>query len=106
MIYSDESFPSLPNSWEKILVDLACENISVREKVQVKQYKSTGQLAIIDQGANFVGGYTDDNSKLVTDKLPVIVFGDHTRIIKFIDFLFSAGADGIKVLKPKEFWYC
>lgn len=34
--------------------------------------------------------------------LPVIVFGDHTRAVKYITFPFGAGADGIKILKPNE----
>ena len=43
--------------------------------------------------------------------LPVIVFGDHTRAIKFIDFPFVLGADGCKVLvttkdiRPKFAYY-
>lgn len=36
--------------------------------------------------------------------VPVIIFGDHTRCIKYIDFPFAQGADGIKVLKPKQFF--
>lgn len=31
----------------------------------------------------------------------MIVFGDHTRAVKYIDFSFVPGADGIKVLEPK-----
>ena len=32
--------------------------------------------------------------------MPVIVFGDHTRVVKYIDFPFVIGADGTKFLKP------
>ena len=49
-----------------------------------------------------IGGYTDDlNCKIEIDS-PVIVFGDHTRAIKYIDFDFAPGADGTKVLKPDD----
>ena len=34
----------------------------------------------------------------------MIVLGDHTRCFKFVDFDFIAGADGIKILEPKEFF--
>lgn len=37
-------------------------------------------------------------------ELPIVIFGDHTRCIKYIDFQFAQGADGVKVLKPKQFW--
>ena len=30
----------------------------------------------------------------------MIIFGDHTRRIKFIDFKFAVGADGTKLLHP------
>jgi len=35
--------------------------------------------------------------------LPVIIFGDHTRHVKFIDFPFAIGADGTQLLQPKPF---
>jgi type I restriction enzyme S subunit len=100
----NKNFPSLPYSWHKTLVADACDNISVQKKIQQNQYKETGLLTIIDQGASFVGGYTDDLDKSITNELPVVIFGDHTRVIKYIDFLFAAGADGIKVLKPRDYF--
>ena len=49
-----------------------------------------------------IGGYTDDESKIIKCDLPVIVFGDHTRCVKYINFPFCAGADGIKVLQAQN----
>lgn len=37
--------------------------------------------------------------------MPVILFGDHTRVFKFIDFKFVCGADGTKVLLPNTSKY-
>ena len=54
----------------------------------------TGNYAIVDQGQNLIGGYTDDNSKVLKCKLPVIVFGDHSKNVKLINFPFAPGADG------------
>ena len=31
---------------------------------------------------------------------PVIIFGDHTKNVKYIDFDFIVGADGVKILNP------
>ena len=104
MIYDETNFPKLPHSWSSVSVNEACENVSVREKVQQKAYQATGPLAVVDQGSSLIGGYTSSTVSTVTDQLPVIVFGDHTRIIKFIDFPFAAGADGIKVLRPLPFY--
>jgi len=71
--------------------------------IPLTNYQKIGNFPIIDQGKDFIGGYTDNSSLVYADNLPVIIFGDHTRAIKFIDFPFAVGADGTKVLKPKVF---
>lgn len=76
--------------------------ISPNRKTKQKDYLEQGQIAIVDQGQQLIGGYTNDRNMIVTCDLPVIVFGDHTRVVKYIPFPFGAGADGIKVLKPKQ----
>lgn len=75
--------------------------IAPDQKTKQKDYLKNGLLPIVDQGQEMIGGYTDDLSKTVNCELPVIVFGDHTRAVKFISFPFGAGADGIKILQPK-----
>ena len=77
-------------------------SISPEMKMKQKNYLEKGVLPIIDQGQDTIGGYTDDLNLQLQCSLPVIVFGDHTRAVKYIDFPFGAGADGIKVLQPKE----
>jgi len=76
--------------------------VSPNKKTKQKDYLKKGRLPIVDQGQSLVGGYTDDADMAVKCELPVIVFGDHTRAVKYITFPFGAGADGIKVLQPKE----
>ena len=63
---------------------------------------SSGSIPIIDQSTNFICGYTDDKAKRIVTKVPRIVFGDHTRILKLINFDFARGADGTQVLLSKE----
>jgi type I restriction enzyme S subunit len=67
-----------------------------------REYQKLGKFPIIDQGEVLIGGYTNDESKIYKGKLPVIIFGDHTRIFKYIDFPFAIGADGTKIIIPKE----
>ena len=74
--------------------------ISPEKKTKQKDYLSKGQLPIIDQGQQLIGGYSDNLDMQLSCNLPVIVFGDHTRAVKYVDFPFGAGADGIKVLEP------
>jgi type I restriction enzyme, S subunit len=70
-------------------------------KTPQSEYLASGDIPIIDQGKQLVGGYTNDSSRICKAVPPVIVFGDHTRAIKYVDFPFAMGADGVKVLKPK-----
>ena len=68
------------------------------EGIQQKGYQRTGDYPIIDQGHNLICGYTNDSTKLYQGELPVIIFGDHTRIFKYVDFPFAIGADGTKIV--------
>lgn len=65
------------------------------------QYESSGTYPIVDQGRGQVAGYSSDETKLVKD-IPGIVFGDHTREIKYIDHFFVPGADGVKWIRAVD----
>lgn len=69
-------------------------------KVPLKDYSENGIIPVIDQGRSFIGGYVNDRSARYKGPLPSILFGDHTRIFKFVDFPFALGADGVKALIP------
>lgn len=77
-------------------------SIPADKKTKQKEYEEVGQLAIIDQGKKLIGGYTNNFNMQLECTLPVIIFGDHTCAVKYVDFPFGAGADGIKVLSPKD----
>jgi len=70
-------------------------------KVQTSEYKESGSYIIIDQGQSKIAGYTDRETGLFKE-VPVIIFGDHTRVIKYVDQPFYLGADGVKVLRSKD----
>jgi type I restriction enzyme, S subunit len=72
------------------------------KKVLAREYKPGGKFPIIDQGQQLVAGYADNEFAVIRDDLPLVVFGDHTRVFKFVDFPFVVGADGTKLLKPKS----
>ena len=64
--------------------------------------QQAGRFPVVDQGQAFIAGYSDAVERVIRNDLPLIVFGDHTRCVKFVDFPFILGADGTKVLKPRE----
>ena len=70
-------------------------------KTPQSEYLPKGILPVVDQGKALIGGYVDDPSRLCGEGRPAIIFGDHTRCIKYVDFPFCMGADGVKVLRPK-----
>lgn len=71
-------------------------------KTLQSDFLPSGKYPVIDQGQAFIAGYSDDASRLCRTPGPVIVFGDHTKCFKFVDFPFCMGADGTKVLMPKD----
>lgn len=71
-------------------------------KVNQDLFQDAGRFAIVDQGKRFIAGRSDNGEKVWKGELPVIIFGDHTRVLKLVDFPFILGADGTKVLTPKS----
>ena len=69
-------------------------------KLQTSEYQTSGRYPIYDQGQDLIAGYTDEEDGLFSD-VPVVLFGDHTRTVKYIDRPCFLGADGVKLLKSK-----
>lgn len=70
-------------------------------KIKTSDYMGNGKYPIIDQGKNLISGYTNEENGIFVD-VPAIIFGDHTRILKYIDTPFFLGADGTKIFKAKN----
>ena len=104
----------LPESWEVCTVpdSLLRTRVSRKHQIPAKAIAKTGAHPVVDQGQSFVAGFTNDSERLIHFDLPLVIFGDHTRCLKFVDFPFVLGADGTKILKsnpelfdPKFFFY-
>lgn len=102
----DEEWPyDIPENWCWIRLLNSFDNVTdSKKKLASRKYLEEGEYPIIDQGQEFIGGYSNDESMVYDGTLPIIIFGDHTRCIKYIDFPFVQGADGVKVLRPKQIW--
>lgn len=84
---------------EKYNFGIIIEDITSRyTKIKQNDYLDEGLYPIIDQGKNFIAGFSNEILNENDDYLPNIIFGDHTKSIKYIDFSFNIGADGVKVL--------
>ncbi len=92
----------IPEDWEvKKLVE-SIKIITPRKKIPLSQYLPIGSIPVIDQSKSIISGYTNDLQALIKQNLPLIIFGDHTCIIKIIFFQFAQGADGVKVFYGEE----
>ena len=97
--------PIVPNNWEVLPFVKTANVISDKGKrLKQRNYLKDGKIPVIDQGQDFIGGYTDNEDMAFDGELPVILFGDHTRSIKFVDKPFVVGAEGIKILKPEPLY--
>ena len=96
--------PGFSGEWE--VRPFAASLIRVNAKpyqIFARDYQPFGKHPVIDQGQLPVIGFTDRSDKLfLCPSGGVIVFGDHTCIVKFIDNSFVIGADGTQILVTKE----
>jgi type I restriction enzyme S subunit len=90
--------------WSSVEIQEAIRKTKVGRDNQIlsSDIQPTGHFPVVDQGQAFVAGYSDEEGRVIRDDLPLVIFGDHTRCLKYVDFPFILGADGTKVLKPKE----
>jgi type I restriction enzyme S subunit len=70
-------------------------------RLTASEYQSSGTIPVIDQGAKPVAGFSNDPNDAVRVTSPLIIFGDHTKIFKFVDHDFCVGAEGVKMLAPR-----
>ena len=81
--------------------DLCYDDTASCTKIPACEYLSSGKYAIYDQSQdNVVAGYSDEEQGLCKN-YPAVLFGDHSRVIKYIDEPFFIGADGVKIIRPK-----
>lgn len=90
-----------PNGVEYKRIEGVCDSIIAPKKLNKKNYLKEGAYPIIDQGQQFIVAYTNDISAIVPQD-NYVIFGDHTRSVKFANFPFAQGADGLKILKSYE----
>ncbi len=97
--------------WGKKPFKDCIEDVKYTTKVQRKDFLPEGSFPIVSQEAEFTNGFWNDPSDVFHVTTPVVVFGDHTQVLKFVDFDFVLGADGVKILQakppllPKFFFY-
>ena len=94
-------YENLPQGWVKAGFKDIYQTISSRDyQIQQRDIINEGLYPVVSQSSNYIEGYYNNKEKLLDVTAPVLIFGDHTRVVKYIDFPFVIGADGVKVIKP------
>lgn len=96
----DNELPfKIPESWGWTKIESISMPVgSKANQVLVKEILDHGRIPVVSQGKELIDGYCNDESKKIST-LPLVMFGDHTRNVKYIDFEFVIGADGTKFHK-------
>lgn len=90
------------HGWRYITSDECFSSITPKCKIEKKNYSNGSLIPIISQEEDFISGYWDNYADITPHSRPIVVFGDHSRVLKYIDFDFVVGADGVKILLPHE----
>jgi len=92
----------MKHNWEYRDFEKCLEKVVYTSKLQSSNYQEKGKYPIVSQEDCLISGYWDKDEDVFRLVKPIVVFGDHTRILKYIDFDFVLGADGVKILQPTD----
>ncbi|QWE09839.1 restriction endonuclease subunit S [Polynucleobacter sp. es-EL-1] len=102
MVYNDILKQKIPVGWSNIAIGDILEKSPASTKVLSQDILNTGEIPVIDQGQSYICGFTNEVSALIQPKRPHIIFGDHTRVVKLVNFNYARGADGTQILSSSD----
>ena len=96
--------PGFSGAWEVKQFGEVLSRVNGKSyQIQSSDYQDSGDHPVVDQGKEPVVGFSDRADKLFyCPSGGVIVFGDHTCVVKFVDFNFVVGADGTQIMVAKN----
>lgn len=92
----------MKHNWEYKPFNLIADTITPRIKLEKTDYLQNGIIPVISQEESFISGYWNNQDDITPHSTDVVIFGDHSRIVKYVDFEFVVGADGVKIISPKK----
>lgn len=94
-------FKGFEGAWKSYEFGGVYERINAKKyQIESSRYLNLGCFPVVDQGKDLIVAYTNDANKVFSAaESPVIVFGDHTREVKFVEFDFAIGADGTQLMR-------
>ena len=102
MVYNSQLKREIPKGWEVKKIGDILGRVKTTPKLVTNEYLEKGEYPIIDQTVDvYFAGFTD-REDAVLDQYPVVVFGDHSCAVKYVNFPFVRGADGTQILSPND----
>ena len=98
MVYNPELKREIPEGWGVESVGNLLDKVTKAEKIANNSIEFVGRIPVIDQSQKYIAGFTNNQSSLIQPQNGHVIFGDHTRVVKFINFDYARGADGTQVL--------
>lgn len=92
----------MKQGWVILPFENCIKKVKYTAKIASSDYLTTGAYPIISQEEEMISGYWDKKEDVFAVSSPVVIFGDHTRVLKYVDFDFVLGADGVKILQPTD----
>jgi type I restriction enzyme S subunit len=102
MIYNTTLKREIPEGWSDAVVADILDKSPFSTKVRNKDILDTGVIPVIDQSQSYICGFTNEETSKIAPKQPHVVFGDHTRAVKLVNFSYARGADGTQILASKD----
>ena len=91
----------LPDNWRLAHLESITKNIPSKQyQILESQVLTDGMFPVISQSKSYSIGFSNETEKVYHHDRPVIIFGDHTTEVKFVEFDFVVGADGVKIFEP------
>src|SRR5690554_2108761 len=102
MVYNAELKREIPEGWEvKKLGDIIKKYADKSTHIESKNILNEGSYPVITQdNGDLISGFTNENNPI--EDVPLIVFGDHSCTLRYIDFPFFRGADGTQIMYFEE----
>jgi type I restriction enzyme S subunit len=100
MVWNAELKREIPEGWRNTSIESVIDKQPNSDKLQTSDYMVSGSIPIIDQSQDYICGYSNRETARIKPKQPHVVFGDHTRAVKLVNFEYARGADGTQILVP------
>lgn len=92
----------MKEGWKYVKFENCLVKVPKQPQIKSKDYKDFGLYPVVSQETGIINGYCDDKNCVYRHSKPIVIFGDHTKNIKYIDFDFVVGADGTHILLPND----